>query len=118
MPTRHDPQAGAGVSSAPLQLGDVRIDPRVLADFAERHHIVRVSLFGSVLRGDDRPESDIDLLVEFEPGNVPGYLALALMEIELSTQLGRRRVDLRTPADLSHHFRDRVVREARLLHAR
>jgi len=101
-----------------IELGGARLDAQVLAAFADRNHIARISLFGSVLSGEAGPDSDIDLLVQFDPGHTPGYLALATMEAELSTHLGGRRVDLRTAADLSHHFRDEVVREARLLHAR
>jgi hypothetical protein len=90
----------------------------VLAGFCERHHIRRLSLFGSVLAGTDQPDSDVDVLVEFEPGRTPGYIALAGMEAELSGLLHGRRVDLRTPADLSRYFRDDVVRTAALQHAR
>ena len=90
----------------------------VLHEFCERHHIRRISLFGSVLRGEARPDSDVDLLVEFESGRTPGYLALAGMEAELSGLLGGRTVDLRTQADLSRYFRDDVMREAELQHAR
>ena len=89
-----------------------------LEDFCARHHLRRISLFGSVLRGEERPDSDIDLLVEFEPGQTPGYFALAGMEAELSELLDGRSVDLRTRADLSRYFRDDVMREAELQHAR
>jgi len=88
------------------------IDREVLAEFCRRHHIRRLSLFGSVLRGTARPDSDIDLLVEFEPGKTPGLFELAGMEIELSQRLGGRRVDLRTPEDLSRYFRDEVLHTA------
>ncbi len=89
-----------------------------LHEFCVHHHIRRISLFGSVLRGEERPDSDIDLLVEFEPGKTPGYLALAGMEAELSGLLGGRTVDLRTQADLSRYFREDVIHEAELQHAR
>jgi predicted nucleotidyltransferase len=88
------------------------IDREVLAEFCQRHHIRRLSLFGSVLKGIARPDSDIDLLVEFEPGKLPSLLELAGMEIELSQRLEGRRVDLRTPEDLSRYFRDDVLRTA------
>jgi predicted nucleotidyltransferase len=65
-----------------------------------------------VLAGTARPESDIDLLVEFEPGQAPGLLGLAALEAELSALLGGQRVDLRTAQDLSQHFRDQVLRTA------
>jgi predicted nucleotidyltransferase len=89
-----------------------------LALFCTRHHIRRLSLFGSVLKGTDRPDSDVDLLVEFEPGEAPGLLGLADMELELSTLLEGRKVDLRTAQDLSRYFRDEVLRTAELQYAR
>lgn len=94
------------------------LDPATLADFCRRHRIRRLSLFGSMLKGTDRPDSDVDLLVEFEPDGVPGMLGLAAMELELSDLLGGRKVDLRTPRDLSPYFRDEVVRTAELQYAR
>ncbi len=83
-----------------------------LARFCQRHRIRRLALFGSVLKGTDRPDSDIDLLVEFEPEARPTLLDLAAMEEELSRHFGGRRVDLRTAAELSRYFRDEVVRGA------
>ena len=88
----------------------IRIDREKIAGFCRRHYIRRLALFGSVLREDFRPESDIDVLVEFQPGHVPG-LAFFAMEEELSTLLGRR-VDLNTPEFLSRYFRDEVLAEA------
>ena len=88
-----------------------------LAEFCRRHHIEKLSLFGSVLREDFRSDSDIDVLVEFEPGHVPGLFGLSDMETELSTLLGGRKVDIRTPAELSRYFRDRVLREAKVQYA-
>jgi uncharacterized protein len=87
-----------------------RVSPATLAGFCRKHHIARLSLFGSVLRKDFGPESDIDVLVEFEPGHVPGF-GITGMENELSKLAGRR-IDLRTAGDLSRYFRERVVREA------
>ncbi len=84
-------------------------DQHALAALCHRHHIRRLALFGSTLRGGARPDSDVDLLVEFEPGEEPGLLRLAGIEAELSAMLGGRRVDLRTPQDLSRYFRDEVV---------
>ena len=78
--------------------------------FCRPHHIRRLSLFGSVLTDDFRPDSDIDVLVEFEPGHTPG-LAVFAMEEELSDILGHK-VDLNTPKFLSRYFRDQVLREA------
>ena len=77
----------------------------------------QVELFGSVLAGTDRPDSDVDLLVEFEPGATPGLLRLAEIEAVLSELLDGRRVDLRTAQDLSRHFRDQVLREAAVQYA-
>src|SRR2546426_11249435 len=89
----------------------IKVPTESVADFCRRHHIRRLSFFGSVLREDFRPESDVDVLVEFEPGVPVGYLALAGMEAELGEILGRC-VDLRTPAELSRYFRDAVLAEA------
>jgi predicted nucleotidyltransferase len=92
------------------------MDHQATAEFCRRHHIRRLSLFGSVLRSDFGPDSDVDVLVEFEPGHVPG-LALFSMEEELSRILGRK-VDLNTPGFLSSRFRDRVLSEAEVQYAR
>ena len=81
-----------------------------IAEFCRRHRIRKLSLFGSVLRDDFRPDSDIDVLVEFEPGARTGFAFFA-MEIELSEILGRK-VDLNTPGFLSKYFRDQVLKEA------
>jgi len=91
-----------------------RVPKERLADYCRRHHIKKLSLFGSVLRRDFQPDSDIDVLVEFEPGHVPGF-AIIDIEAELSQLVGRK-VDLRTANDLSRYFRDRVVREAKVLY--
>ena len=89
----------------------ISVSPTELDEFCRRNHVTRLAFFGSVLRDDFRPESDIDVLVEFEPDYVIGYLGLARMQIELSSLLGRE-VDLRTPEELSRYFRDEVVRNA------
>ncbi len=92
-------------------------DEKALAALCQRHAITRVSLFGSVLNGTAGPTSDVDLLLEFAPGSEPGLLALAAIEAEFSALLAGRRVDLRTRADLSRHFREEVVRTAALQYA-
>jgi len=94
----------------------VRIDiPREqVADFCRRHRIRRLALFGSVLRDDFTPQSDVDVLVEFEAGSTPGF-AYFSMDQELSEVLGRR-VDLHTPNSLSKYFRDEVLAEAEELY--
>ena len=89
-----------------------------IAAFCRRHHIRKLSLFGSVLREDFRPDSDIDVLVEFEPGHVPGFFRLFDLEEELSRLSGGRKVDLRTPQDLSRYFRDEVLAHAEVQYAR
>jgi uncharacterized protein len=94
------------------------IAEKELAQFCRKHHIRRLSLFGSMLTDTAGPDSDIDLLVEFEPGCEPGLLGLASMEAELGAMLGANKVDLRTPQDLSRHFRDQVLRNAEVQYAR
>src|SRR5689334_7985728 len=91
-------------------------NPASLAALCRRHHIRRLSLFGSVLKGTDRPDSDVDLLVEFAPGQEPGLFGLAGIELELSDLVGRK-VDLRTPQDLSRYFRDEVLKSAQVQYA-
>jgi predicted nucleotidyltransferase len=92
----------------------IEIPQDKLADFCRRHHIRKLSLFGSVLRDDFGPESDIDVLVEFEPEHVPGFIRLAGMELEFATILGGRKVDMNTPNSLSRYFRDQVLSEAQV----
>lgn len=86
-----------------------------LADLCRRYHIRKLSLFGSVLRDDFGPNSDVDVLVEFEPGFVPG-LRFFSIERELSEILGRK-ADLNTPGFLSPYFRDRVLAETEVAYA-
>lgn len=93
----------------------VPVNRRQLAEFCRRHHIRRLAFFGSVLRDDFKPESDVDVLVEFETGHVPG-LSFFSMEEELGRILGRK-VDLNTPGFLSPHFRDEVLAEAEIGYA-
>lgn len=84
-----------------------------LMEFCERNHIRKLSVFGSAIRGQLGPDSDIDLLVEFEQGHTPGLFSIIKMEMELTEMLGRK-VDLRTPEDLSQYFRDEVVQNAKV----
>jgi predicted nucleotidyltransferase len=79
--------------------------------FCKKHHIRKLSLFGSALRDDFTPESDLDILVEFKPGTRVGMIRLAGLEIELGEILGRK-VDLNTPGFLSKYYRDKVLAEA------
>lgn len=93
----------------------LQIPQNKISDFCHRHHIRKLPLFGSILRDDFRPDSDIDVLVEFEPGKTPGF-AIVTMQQELSELFGGRVVDLRTPQELSRYIRDRVVAEALVLY--
>ncbi len=97
-------------STAPDRLFD-RLEPGVLADLAIRHGVRRLAVFGSALRDDFGPESDVDILVEFAPGRTPGLAFFALQD-ELTALIGRR-VDLNTPRSLATSFRDAVLAEAR-----
>lgn len=90
----------------------LNLDEAILARLCQAHHIRRLSLFGSQLKGTARPDSDIDLLVEFEPDAHPTFFDLAQLEIELSQALGGKKVDVRTAEDLSRYFRHEVVRTA------
>jgi len=94
----------------------IKINREQVTAFCRRHHVRKLSLFGSVLREDFRPESDVDVLVEFEPDYRIGFLGMAGMEIELSGILGRK-VDLRTPAELSRYFREEVMASAEVAFA-
>ncbi len=87
-----------------------------IEEFCRRHHIRKLSLFGSVIRGDFRPDSDVDVLVEFEDGHVPGLIRFSGMELELGDILGRK-VDLNTPNCLSRYFRDNVLETAEVEYA-
>lgn len=101
----HDPERRVTV------IPRIHIDPAFLATFCKKNGIRRLSLFGSVLRDDFGPESDVGLLVEFEPGQKVGFFAMARLERELSDFIGRR-ADMRPPADLSRYFRDEVAHGA------
>lgn len=92
----------------------IDISKEQIADFCRKHGIRKIALFGSALRDDFMPESDVDVLVEFEPGHTPG-LAFFTMQRELSEILGRN-VDLNTAGDLSPYFRDEVLSEAQVLY--
>ncbi|HEX8454861.1 MAG TPA: nucleotidyltransferase domain-containing protein [Longimicrobium sp.] len=99
-------------------MSDARIEIPTdqITAFCRRHRIRTLRLFGSVLRDDFRADSDVDFLVEFEPGAGVGLLTLAKMELELGEILGHK-ADLRTAAELSRYFRDDVVNGAALLYA-
>ena len=84
-----------------------------LIEFCKSNHIRKLSVFGSAIRGQLAPDSDIDLLVEFEEGHTPGLFSIVKMEMKLAEMLSRK-VDLRTPEDLSQYFRDEVVQNAEI----
>ena len=94
----------------------LNLDQEALARFCRTHHIRKLSLFGSRLKGTARPDSDIDLLVEFDPAHIPSLIGIAGMEIELTEMVGAK-VDLRTAGDLSRYFRDEVLRTAEVQYA-
>lgn len=96
---------------------NITVPKNQIADFCRRHHIRKLSFFGSVLRDDFKHESDIDVLVEFEPGEVVGLIRLAGLELEFSRIL-KRKADLRTPADLSRYFREQILQTAEVQYAR
>jgi predicted nucleotidyltransferase len=95
----------------------IRLPRDKIADFCKRNRIRKLSLFGSALKGELRKHSDIDLLVEFQPGEAPSLFDLARMERELSKLLRGRKVDLRTPNELSRYFRDEVLSTASVQYA-
>ncbi len=97
------------ISSMDLSLIDIE-------HFCHKYHIKRLALFGSALRGELGSESDIDLLVEFDEKHIPSFFKLVNMEEELSDYFGGRKVDLRTPNDLSRYFRDEIMQAAEVLH--
>ena len=101
-----------GMKSLPVSIPHDRI-----AAFCKTHHIRKLSLFGSVLRADFGPDSDVDVLVEFEADHTPGYLGMVRLQRELSDILGGRTVDLRTPRELSKYFRQDVLAGAAVQYA-
>ena len=95
----------------------LNIDHDKIRVFCEEHGISRLSLFGSILTDRFGPESDIDVLVEFKLDHIPGLFGMARLERELSSLFGGRKVDLRTPEDLSRYFRQAVMAKAELQYA-
>jgi predicted nucleotidyltransferase len=92
----------------------VNISGEQIAAFCQRHHIRRLALFGSVLREDFSPDSDVDVLVEFEPGHVPDFFRLYDIEQELSALFGGRSVDIVTYRALNRHLREPVLASAQV----
>ncbi|MBA3868572.1 MAG: nucleotidyltransferase family protein [Anaerolineae bacterium] len=94
----------------------IAIPQNEITAFCQRNHIHKLSLFGSALRDDFNPDSDLDLLVEFEPDHVPGFITFSKMRLELSELLGRQ-VDLQTPPSLSRYFREDVEERAEKIYS-
>lgn len=92
----------------------ISIPREQIIQFCQRHHICKLALFGSILREDFGPNSDIDILVQFEPGHTPGFAFIDLQD-QLTNLLGRT-VDLNTPQDLSRYFRDQVMADAEVIY--
>jgi predicted nucleotidyltransferase len=99
-------------------MNSIDIPRERIAEFCQRHGIRRLAIFGSALREDFGPESDVDVLVEFEPDHIPGLFGMARLERELSEIFGGRKVDLRTAEDLSHYFSQEVIEEAEIQYAK
>ena len=97
-----------------MQQAKLELPRQQISDFCRCHHIRKLALFGSILRPDFRPDSDVDVIVEFDPAHIPGLAFFAIQD-ELSNILGRR-VDLNTPRDLSRLFRHDVEREAEVIY--
>lgn len=98
-------------NSGIFPITNIDIPSEAIAQFCQRHHIQKLSFFGSVLRDDFSSKSDLDILVEFNPKYIPGLIRLSEMEQELSA-IFQRQVDLRTPEDLSSYFRQEVLDSA------
>ncbi|MBU1701166.1 MAG: nucleotidyltransferase family protein [Candidatus Eisenbacteria bacterium] len=95
----------------------VQIDKLAIADICRKYRISRLALFGSVLRDDFGPESDIDVLVEFEPGHVPGFFGLHRIEKEIALLFDNRRIDLLTFRSLNPRLKDQILAEAEIQYA-
>lgn len=100
-----------------MTVAHIQIPETEITDLCRRNGIRKLALFGSVLTSRFSDASDVDVLVEFRPQERVGFFRLADVESELSRLLGGRKVDLRTPMDLSRHFRDEVVQSALVLYA-
>lgn len=100
----------------PKKIHGVNIPQEKIRQYCQRNHIKKLALFGSFLRDDFGSSSDIDVLVEFEKGHTPGFFDLDRMEEQLSTLFHGRKIDLRTPQDLSRYFREKVIANAEVLY--
>ena len=111
--TMEEPKEGTATMNP-----QVSVSKKALTTFCQEHGIRRLAVFGSALRDDFGPDSDIDLLVEFDPDRIPGLLGVAGMELSLSELFAGRKVDLRTAEDLSPYFRQEVLDKAKVQYAR
>ena len=103
--------------SVQKEINGIRIPKKELNNYCKKHHIKKMAFFGSILKGDFNPNSDIDILVEFEKEHIPGFFKLMEIEEELSKFFQGVKVDLRTPNDLSRYFRSKVVSNAVVIYA-
>jgi uncharacterized protein len=99
-------------------LTQLQINPHEIAEFCRRHYIRRLAFFGSVTSPEFGPESDVDVLVDFEPDHTPGFFALGRMQAELSELLAGREVDLVTQKFLNHRIRRRVLESAEVVYGK
>ncbi len=96
-------------------INEIAVPTKEIAEFCQRHHIRKLAVFGSALRDDFNPDSDLDVLVEFLPGKGGGFFNFIAIQLELGKLLGRE-VDLNTAEDLSRYFRQQVVESARIVY--
>jgi predicted nucleotidyltransferase len=101
----------------PDEIHGIKIPKQKIALYCKKNHIKKLALFGSFLRDDFSADSDIDFLVEFEKEHIPGFFTLIRMEEQLSQFFQGRKIDLRTPNDLSRYFKDNVIRNTEILYA-
>jgi len=97
-----------------MKTQNIDVSKEKITHFCQHGHIAKLSFFGSVLRNAFRPDSDIDVLVEFQPEHIPGFLKFHRIQEELSTLLGNRQIDLVTPKFLNYRIRDRVLAEVKV----
>ena len=107
----------SGVMKSSKKIHGIKIPQKKIKRYCQNNHIKKLALFGSILRDDFHPGSDIDLLVEFEEGHTPGFFDLDRMEDQLSKFFNGKKIDLRTPNDLSRYFREKVISNAEVLYA-
>lgn len=103
--------------TTPEKIHGIKIPKKQLESYCKKNHIKKLALFGSFLREDFSSDSDIDILVEFEKDHIPGFFDLLRMQEQLSHFFNDRKIDLRTPYDLSRYFRKKVIRNAEVLYA-